>query len=662
MISFTGQNELDVGKVLSAGGIVAARYEGFESREQQIEMAKAVKQAFDKGRHLAVEAGTGVGKSFAYLVSAIDQVARKKGKVVISTYTITLQEQLINKDIPFLAEILGVDFTARLAKGRSNYLCLRRLEYAMRGQRKLFSGSSAELALIYDFSKRSEDGSISDLPHLPPGNVWEAVRSEHGNCRGRKCSHFRECFYYRARRELETADIIVTNHALLFSDLVLKSQSAKLLPEYRYVVVDEAHNTEHVAEGHFGINITNFQVDYLLRRLYDRRRKGLLAFTGGDEAIGQVVKCGEAAKIFFTQVQAWLSNSQHETNGRCQADFVDDNITQPIKQLRTSLAKLAKQTEDADQKCEFESYIDRLKSLEMDVKNFLSQDTDGNIHWVEVSQSGRRRISLRSAPIDVGPEVKRHLFDKFESVITTSATLSCGSRDDEKGKGGFEFFAGRVGLEDFDSLKLGSPFDYQRQVTMYIEADLPAPNSEKFVPQATEAIKKYLLQTAGRAFVLFTSYSMLKQISEELADWLDENQMEPLCQGQGIDRSVLLERFKEDGGRSVLFGTESFWQGIDVPGIALSNVIIVRLPFAVPNHPLISGRIEKMRSDGKNPFTEFQLPTAIIKFKQGFGRLIRSKTDTGIVVVLDNRIVRKSYGQAFLSVIPDCKVEIVYKG
>lgn len=663
MISFTGHNGLEVDKVLSDGGIIAARYEGFESRQQQIEMAKAVKRAFDNNRHLAVEAGTGVGKSFAYLVSAIDQVARKKGKILVSTYTITLQEQLINKDIPFLAEILGVNFTARLAKGRGNYLCLRRLEYAMRGQKKLFTGSSPQLAMIYDFSKRTEDGSISDLPQLPSPDVWEAVRSEHGNCRGRKCPHFRQCFYYRARRELETADIIVTNHALLFSDLVLRSGGAALLPDYRYVVVDEAHNIEHVAEDHFGINITNFQVDYLLRRLYDRRRrKGLLAFTGGDEAIDRVVNCAEAAKIFFTQVQAWLSHSQEDTNGRCQPGFVDDNLTEPVKRLRASLAKIARQTEDEDQKCEFESYMDRLKGLEVDVKNFLSQNRQDSIHWVEITKSRRRRISLRSAPIDVGPDIKLNLFDRFEAVITTSATLSCGPDDrTEEGKAGFKFFADRIGLEDFDSLKLGSPFDYQRQVKMYIEADLPSPNSDRFVPQAAEAIKKYLLQTEARAFVLFTSYSMLKQISEHLADWLEENQMQPLCQGQGIDRSVLLERFKDQQTKSVLFGTESFWQGVDVPGIALSNVIIVRLPFAVPNHPLISGRIEKMKSEGKNPFLEFQLPTAIIKFKQGFGRLIRNKTDTGIVVVLDNRIAGKNYGSAFLAAIPSCSVEMVYK-
>ena len=261
---------------------------------------------------------------------------------------------------------------------------------------------------------------------------------------------------------------------------------------------------------------------------------------------------------------------------------------------------------------------------------------------------------LRSAPLDVGPYVKQCLFDKFESIITTSATLSCDGRDE---KAGFEFFAGRIGLENFRAVKLGSPFDYQTQVTMYVEADLPDPNHEDFQHRAAEAVKKYLLKTDGRAFVLFTSYSMLKGMADKLTDWLTENKMELLCQGSGTDRTTLLDWFRSDN-RSVLFGTDSFWQGVDVPGDALSNVIIVRLPFAVPNHPLIQGRIEQIKARGENPFFKFQLPTAIIKFKQGFGRLIRTKTDTGIVVVLDSRIIRKSYGKGFFAAIPDCKVEI----
>jgi ATP-dependent DNA helicase DinG len=656
LISFTNHDGLDVKNILAEGGLIAASYAGFEIRPQQLKMAQAVQEAFEEGYHLAVEAGTGVGKSYAYLVSAIDQVRQKKGKVLISTYTITLQEQLINKDIPFLSEIMPGRFSACLAKGRGNYLCLRRLSFAMRKHAVLFDNLGGRLQQINDWAQNTEDGSLSDLPHVPPAQVWEAVKSEHGNCLGRKCPHFRECFYRRARRRLETADIIVANHALLFSDLVLKEESAGILPEYNFAVIDEAHNIEHVAEDHFGINITNYTITYLLRRLYNpRTAKGLLAFTKADRAIELVSRCDEAAKVFFKQVRTWYEHAKDETSGRCHPNCVADNITEPIRNLRLALGKVARKTNDPDQKHEFVRYIDRCRGLETDLQNFLTQPDQASVYWIEVDQVRGRRISLRSAPMNVGPDVKRCLFDKFNSVITTSATLSCHGGDE---KSGFDFFVGRIGLDQFEAVKLGSPFDYQSQVTMYIEADLPEPNHADFTKAAAKTIKKYLLKTDGKAFVLFTSYSMLKDFAEELADWLAQNKMELLRQDAGIDRSQLLERFKADE-RSVLFGTDSFWQGVDVPGEALSNVIIVRLPFAVPNHPLIQGRIEQIRAEGENPFYKYQLPSAILKFKQGFGRLIRNKTDTGIVVVLDSRIVRKTYGRQFLAAIPNCQTEIV---
>jgi ATP-dependent DNA helicase DinG len=658
LISFDDHVGLDITKILGEGGLVSQSYSGFEVRPQQLKMAQAVQDAFGGGYHLAVEAGTGVGKSFAYLVAAIDQVLQKKGKVLISTYTITLQEQLINKDIPFLAQINPGRFSACLAKGRGNYVCRRRLAYAIRKQKGLFDESGDELSKINNWAQNTEDGSLSDLPFMPSPQVWDAVKSEHGNCLGRKCQHFRECFYRCARRDLETADIIVANHALLFSDLVLKAESTSLLPEYGFVVIDEAHNIEHVAEDHFGINITNFTISYLLRRLYNNRTgKGLLAFTDADEAITLVGRCGQAAKTFFSNVRNWHEQARGKTGGRCGANFVDDNITGLIRQLRLAISKVVKKIDDADEKSELAIYVDKCKSLETNLQNFLNQPEQGSVYWVEAEATGRRRTSLRSAPINVGPEVKRCLFDEFDSVITTSATLSCDGQDE---KSGFDFFAGRVGLEEFKGMKLGSPFDYEKQATLYIEADLPEPNSGDFTAAAVRAVKKYLLKTGGRAFVLFTSYSMLRNMADELAGWLMANKMELLCQGGGVDRSVLLEQFKADE-RSVLFGTDSFWQGVDVPGEALSNVIIAKLPFAVPNHPLIQGRIEQIKLEGENPFYKYQLPSAIIKFKQGFGRLIRNKTDSGIIVVLDSRIVRKSYGRQFLSAVPKCRVEIVTK-
>src|SRR5437667_70753 len=628
----------------------------FEFRPQQQEMAARVAHALEEERHLVVEAGTGVGKSLAYLVPAILFALERHKKAIVSTHTINLQEQLLYKDIPILKKILPVEFEAALMKGRQNYLCPRRLERALQQQNELFTGPEQnELTRLAEWARTTRDGSLSDLSVEPDPKVWAQVCSEPHICTTKSCGQS-NCFYQQARRRLLSSDVIVLNHTLLFMLLGSPDQQAERESGYLFpndfIILDEAHTVEQTASRQIGIGISQYGLRSTIQRLYNARtRKGLFTVMRDAEGVRLAANLVDDAEKFFSAVESKCDFKKGREFRVRDVDLVPDTITGRLTALHARITEVAKRANDEFLKAELQEYARRIRDARTGVAAFLEQSAREHVYWVERTGKIAQFLTLNAAPIDIAPVLRRMIFRDNCSCIMTSATLSVGRPD-------LAFSRGRIGADESEPLLLGSPFDFRKQMKVFIVQKMPDPRDSGYEEALERWIAHFVEKTEGCAFVLFTSYRGMQQVAERMREFFSRKKLRLLMQGEGTPRSLLLEQFKTTR-RAVLFGTDSFWMGVDVPGEALSNVIITRLPFAVPDHPLIEAKLELIEERGGDPFTEYSLPEAILKLRQGVGRLIRTKSDQGIIVILDSRIVTRPYGRAFMQALPKCPVEVI---
>ncbi len=660
----------------SPGGILSKSHPAYEFRRGQLEMAQAVEQALAEKRHLIVEAGTGTGKTLAYLVPVI----RSGKRVIISTGTKNLQEQLFYKDVPFLEKALYGDGDTRLSvcymKGRNNYVCRKKL-YDLTDQPVLSGLEEIEqYRAIAAWEKHTSTGDRAELAELPEtSQLWHKLDARADTCTGQKCSEFQRCFITEMRRRAIESDIIIVNHHLFFADLAIKLQAdgapdAGVLPEAGAVIFDEAHELEDVAANYFGISVSNLRIGDLARDVENSMQKNHALSASISGAVGSL---RERSQLFFSLLPAGDGRFSFDT----RREFLEENGDEFVG-LNQALTRLAGEIDGLSQKPEEAfAFIRRAQEIQAQL-NFAMESEDPNtVFWIErrggrpsrekhafspdkpstegsqdsrSSKGGnsaeafgrRQNVFLQATPIDVGPILRECLWAKLDCAVLTSATLAVG--------GGFEYIRQRLGFEHARESVLPSHFDYQSQSVLYVPPDLPDPRTPQFAVKASERIRKLLEITRGRAFVLFTSYAQMNDVYQRL---LGEVEFPMLRQGDA-PKSALLEEFRLTPN-AVLFATSSFWQGVDVQGEQLSCVIIDRLPFAVPSDPVVAARVKAIDAGGGNAFFQYQVPAAVITLKQGFGRLIRSLHDRGLLVLLDNRILKKQYGRVFVDSLPNYK-------
>ncbi|HVT74681.1 MAG TPA: helicase C-terminal domain-containing protein [Lacunisphaera sp.] len=656
----TRLRELVAGIFAEGGELCAAL--GLEHRPEQEQMARTVARVLLEDVPLLFEAGTGVGKSLAYLLPGIIHAVDQGRQLIVSTHTISLQEQIEQKDLPICRRVFRTkpefgryaDFRSTVLVGKSNYLCPTRLGHALADRATLFADADyEELQRIARWAETTTTGLRHELKPPPKPEVWEVVCADSSACSRKHCDPDR-CHYQRARARLRTAQVIIVNHALLFALINAGGARAQgaaadargvLFPD-DFLVLDEAHTVAEVATDNFGLSLSSYGVDRALKYLFNpRTKRGLLRKAGGAQGEQLVVDALDAAKLFFDFLAERLLTPRPVVRLR-ETGAAEPLLDGPLGAVHRLLGKLADKREDGRERDELLEQQQRIKGLQAGLTEWLTLGDEGHVYWAE--RSGRRQtiVTLRSAPIDVAPELRRHLFGCGTSVVCTSATLAMG--------GSIAPLAARIGADGAEQVAVRSPFDFERHMRVYVATDVPLPTADE-AALARDTLADYIRfcteRVRGGSLVLFTSYTDMRAIAAELEPGWRESGRPFLLQGADLSRTELAHQMRRLGN-AVLFGTDSFWTGVDVPGTALSQVIITRLPFDPPTHPITEAKCERIRDQGGNPFNELTLPDALIKFRQGVGRLIRNKTDRGLVTVLDSRVLAKSYGREFLGSLP----------
>jgi ATP-dependent DNA helicase DinG len=644
--------------IFSEGGALHGLL-ALEHRPEQEQMARAVAAAQRDDTPLLFEAGTGVGKSLAYLVPGIIHAIDSNRQLIVSTHTISLQEQLETKDLPLcrrlfqstpnLARYAG--FKSAVIVGKSNYLCTTRLAAALGDKHELFAGpEQSELLRIAAWAATTETGLRHELVPRPADEVWETVCADSSGC-SRKYCDCEKCFYQRAKRRCDSAHVLIVNHSLLFAlihlaDVTGTQASRGVVRPNDFVVLDEAHTVPDVATNNFGLSLSSLGVDRLLRSLYNpKKRKGFLTKLGDDSARLAVEECLDAAHQFFAFLHDKLLATRPILRVR-EPDFTEPLLDAPLAALLAKLGKIENRLAEGKVRDELGDKMVRLVSCRAGLAQFLSLADDSHVYWLELAGRRRAIVSLRSAPIDVAPKLREVLFSRNTSVVCTSATLAIAHE--------LAPFAARIGADDARALAVKSPFDFARHMRVFVASDipLPSPDTAKLALDAlTDYIRFCTARVRGGSLVLFTSHADMRAVAAALEPDYRAAGRPFLLHGGDLSRTELANQMRSLGN-AVLFGTDSFWTGVDVPGDALAQVIITRLPFDPPTHPITEARCERIRASGGSPFNALTLPDALIKFRQGVGRLIRTATDRGVVTLLDSRVLAKSYGRLFMDCLP----------